>query len=296
MVDLYPVVKVNEPSIAWTWKNLDLGYLVVRLQDLISPHTYKLNKTFYDIKQKGGVHAFLGFSGKIILSLVMKDKLIANFGFVKCVEVINTLKPDFYTTPDGETYEGEEALSWKEIRRCFSETIKLIESCPHSKPIGHVKGCTRMQIFKHITLFKMVGIEDIMLHTGDFFRNNSPRMKLRAKEYALQIRKHAKTLILYGMGSQKRLHEFSFADAYITFNHFVTAINGRKYVGVNQISYTGGYKPKIVRENLIEMIKNINNIKKQTKLIEGGVCPWVEEQEEQDHLILAEAVVPMGAI
>lgn len=296
MVEIYPVIKVNEPSISYIWQGLPLDCLVVRLQDLISPFTFEFNNVFYKIKEANGIHNFLGFNGKIILSLVMKDVFIHQFDEDRYAEVINTLKPDFYTTVDGETYEGEIETSKQEIKRCFIETAKLITLCPNSKPIGQVKGCSKHHLLCHIHLLKSIGINDFIFHVGDFFRNGEPIMRQLAKEYALLIRKYADTLILYGMGSQKRLLEFSFADAYITFNYFVKAINGKKYARVNKMDYLGGYSPSIVKHNLIEMIKNVANIKKQKKLIEGGVCLWEEVKEEQEQLMLKAEVIKAQVI
>jgi len=274
MVTLIPVVNVNDRSTSDVWNIIPTSFIVVRLQDLVSDKTFKFNKTFCEIKPVGGIHPFLNFHGKIILSLIMKDKIISNFNSVLYAYVINTLKPDFYTTVDGETYEGEESVSLKEINRCFNETKNLIPLCPGIMPIGQVKGCNDKQIVYHINLLKSLGIDKFVFHTSDFFRQGDPNMILRARAYASTIRKHVKYLILYGMGSQKRLLEFSFADAYATFNHFVTARNGMKYVGVNKIRYSESYKPEIVKQNLREMYNNLKRLDSQKKLSIGGVNLW----------------------
>lgn len=294
MTDLYPVVKVNEPSIINVWRGLPIKCLVVRLQDLICPMSLKLNSTFLQIKEKGGIHKFLDFDDKIILSLIMKDSLIHKFNPYRYLEVIDTLKPDYYTTVDCETYEKEELVSKSEIKRSFLETSKLIGLCKDSKPIGQIKGCTKSQINTHLMLLKSLNIEDFVFHMGDFFRNGSPAMISRAKDYSLMIRKNAKNLILYGMGLQSKLLEFSFADAYTTLNYFVNALNGKKFVSIKKINYTGGYSPKIVRENLIQIIKNMDNIKKQNKLMNGGICPWAAEQEGVGQDTLEQELAPIA--
>lgn len=282
MVRLFPVIKLSDSNMLDLLKVLPLNCIVLRLQDLVASKTYDTNSTFRKIKKARGAHNFLGFRGKIILSLVMKDEIISKFNPEKYAEIIHTLKPDFYTTVDGETYEGEEELSLREINRCFNETAELMKLCPLSKPVGHVKGSNELQVLYHVNLLKSLGINDFILHIGDFFRNGDPGMILRAKKYALIIKKQARNLFLYGMGSQKRLIEFSFADGYITFNHFVTAFNGKKYIGINKIGYSGGYSSKIVKDNLIEIINNIKRIENQKKLIQGGVCPWEAEEEDVD--------------
>ena len=291
MVKFYPVVKLNEPSLLAVWKGQGFDCIVVRLQDVISLRTGKPNKTFYQIKECGGVHNFLDFDGKIILSLIMKDELLPKFDEVRYSELINTLNPDLFTTVDAETYEHEFYTSKNEVKRSSIETLKLIKLCPNSKPIGQVKGSSKKHLYSHIQLLKSIGITDFVFHVGDFFRNGSPNMISKAKDYSLFIKKHVDSLILYGMGCQKRLLEFSFADAYVTFNHFVKAVNGKKYAGPCEYNYGGGYKPEVVKDNLTQIVKNMSKTNYQKKLIKGGVCPWEAVTEEKERAMLAQSAI-----
>jgi hypothetical protein len=287
MVKLMPIICLKDANLLYIWKNLPIDCLVVRLQDLLCSNSFELNSTFSKIKEMGGIHNFLGFEGNIILSLIMKDDMIHSFTPEKYAFVIKALKPDYFTTVDGETYEKQEKLSLKEIKRCTLETLQLMRLCPDVKPIGQVKGCNRIMIKLHILLLKALGIRNFVFHIGDFKRNGSPDMISRAREYASIIRKHADTLFLYGAGSQKSITEFSFADAYISFNYFVKAYYGKKYVGTKERTYTGGYSPSIVRNNLIEMINNLSRIKSQTQLFEGGLCQWAAVQQDKPKLAAA---------
>jgi hypothetical protein len=289
MVEYFPIVKLNQPSIMGVYKGLPIKCIVVRLQDLISPYTSKPNKIFYKIKTAGGIHNFLSFNGTIILSLIMKDKHIFNFNSKKYCEIIDGLKPDFYTTVDGETYQNEEDTSLEEIKRSFIETNEIIKNNSYSKPIGLIKGCNKRQILAHIKLFKLIGVNDFIFHVGDFFREGKEDMITLAKNYSSLIKKHANTLILYGMGSQKRILEFSFADGYVSFNFLVKALKGKKYDGTKLIEYKQKEKKfsyDTVKHNLKEMLKNIENVNNQEKLIEGGKCKWVVDQEEREFVTL----------
>lgn len=243
-----------------------LDCVVVRLQDLVLKRTYHFNKTYRDIISVGGLHNFLDFDGHILLSLIMRDRLVANFNPKKYAKAINSLVPNSYMTVDGETYEGEYLLSSKEIRRIHSENKELVALSKESQPIGLVKGCCENQIDHHIELLKSLGITDFAFHVGDFFRHGDERMIRKARSYSTRIRKHARRLILYGMGSQERLLEFSFANVYVTFKHFVTAMNGMKFVGTKTMKYKGSYHPRIVTENFIEMYKNIKSLDEQAGL------------------------------
>ena len=266
MVILSPIIKLDSRETFDVLRVLPIELAVVRLQDLVLKRTFKFNKTYSDIVSVGGLHKFLGFSGKILLSLIMKDEIIANFNPKKYATAINCLRPNSYTTIDGETYEGEYSLSMKEIERIHAENEELVALCSKYQPIGLVKGCSEKQIDFHINLLRSLGIKDFILHVGDFFRHGDPNMIRRAKIYSCKIRKHARCFILYGMGSQERLLEFSFADIYVSFNHFVTAQNGMKFVGTRKVKYSGGYDPKIITNNFVEMYKNVKLLRKQTKL------------------------------
>lgn len=286
------IIKVNQPSILNVWKGLDLKFLVVRVQDLVSPVTYEYNKAFYDIKQAGSIHNFLNTDKKIILSLVMKDDIIYNFDSERYIEIIKTIKPDFFTTVDGWTYEGEHEISWNEIRRCMTQTIKIMQACPDVIPIGQIKGCSKQHLLTHISLLKSIGIKKFLFHMGDYFRNGDRNMMAVGKTYAAYIRKHVDELILYGMSSQKRLTEYCFADGFITLGYFVKARHGKRIVGTN--TQREKYSRSLVIINLIQTIKNIKRLKAQTRLIEGGDALWVEDQALVDQALL-EATVPVMA-
>jgi hypothetical protein len=266
MVILCPIIKLDAKETFEVCKAVPLKLVVVRLQDLVSKRTFKFNKVHSDIVSAGGLHRFLDFNGQILLSLIMRDEIIVNFSPNKYASAINSLNPDFYTTIDGETYEGEYSNSIRELKRIHRENQELVKLCPKSRPIGLVKGCTENQTKLHMDLLKSMGIEDFVFHIGDFFRHGDPEMIRKAHSFSNIIRKSARCLILYGMGSQDRLLEFSFADIYVSFKHFVTAKNGMKFVGTKEVKYVGGYNPSIITNNFIQMCKNVESLKKQTTL------------------------------
>jgi hypothetical protein len=266
MVELSPIIRLDTKDTFDVLTALPLDMVVVRFQDLISKRTFQFNKTYFKIISSGGLHSFLNYRGKILLSTVMRDQMVANLKPKHYAEGINSLLPDAYTTLDGETYDGEITLSAKEIERIHRENQDLIALTPKSKPIGLVKGCTRYQIEYHTKMLKTLGIQDFVFHISEFFRKGSPDMIKKAKGFCLIIRKHARTLILYGFGSQKRLLEFSFTDRYVTFNHFVTAKNGMKFVGTKKTKYNCPLNSQIITENFVQMYNNVKSLKLQTHL------------------------------
>lgn len=278
MVLLIPVVRLDDRSTYGAWKVVPTKKIVVRLQDIVSKRTYKFNSNFYEIEARGGVHKFLDFHGEIILSLIMKDEIIDNFKSGLYTKAINTLKPDYYTTVDGWTYEKTEKDSYLEIERCFEQTKELLKICPNSFPLGLVKGCTENQIDYHISLLKSIGINDFIFHIGDFSRHGDARMMWRARKYARKIKSQADSLILYGIGTQKKMEKFSFADAFVTSTHFIAANYGMKFVGTKKVRYSGEDSRKdVIKNNLFEMYQNLQKMSLyQTTLDNGGTNLWAE--------------------
>jgi hypothetical protein len=283
MVKYYPTIKLNQPSIRNVWKGLLLDVIFIRLQDILCSKTSKLNNIFYDIQAAGGIHAYLNFDGIIILSLIMRDKLISMFDENRYAEVIKAIKPDCITTVDGETYEGEEVKSLDELKRMVMQTSKLLKLCPEVVPIGQIKGCTEKQILFHLDMLKALGITKFIFHVGDFFRNGNKDAIARAKKYITAIHKQTDSLILYGLGSQKRIYEFSFVNGYASLSYFVKARHGKKLFGTNELSGYH-YNYDLVRHNLEQIMLNIKHINEQKKLIEGGKCIWEEALEQKDQV------------
>ena len=286
MVEIVPITEINKKRMIGVAQSIPTKFVVVRLLDIISHITLEPKSVFYKIRNVGGIHNYLNYNGIIILSLIVKDDMLSKLTPPDYAFIINTLKPNFYTTPDCETYEGEQTISIEEIKKSLFQTKEIIERCPFSFPIGHVKGCDEWMIEKHVKMLKMFGIKDFIFHTGDFFRSGDQNMINKAKNLAFKIRPHARYLLLYGMGSQNNLLEFSFADAYITNTHLVTALNGKKFVGTKKVRYSEKYDINIVKENLIEIFNNVQKIKEQKKLFEGGACLWEEVQEEPVKVIV----------
>ncbi len=290
MLKLIPVVRVSEP-LTWLHKKLGMSVVVVRLQDFVSRSTFELNSFFDSVSVAGGLHKYLGFEGAIILSLVMRDDIIAHFKPEKYAQVINALKPTCWTSADGETYDCEHKRAGLEIERCLAQTKQIMELCPGIPVIGHVKGCTPAQILDHCRRLKEIGIKDFLVHTGDFLRNSNNDNIVKVRGFAQLIRREARTLFLYGIGSPRRFLEFSFADAFITFKHFVSATHGIKHVGCKEIKNSKGYTPELIHENFVELQTCLHNLKKQTRLFDnGGVCLWEEVPEEED-LPMPQAVI-----
>ena len=260
--------------------------LVIPIYDLICNDTGKPNQLFKKIKDCGGLHNFLNYSGTIILSSIMRDDLIKKIKLPEeYAEIIKGSKPNFYFTPDGLTYENKDEDSLKEIIRLSKLTLKLKELCPEIQPIGLVKGSNYLQIKAHKNFLKKLGVKVFAFHTGDFFRNGDEKRIQTAKYYCSLIKEEGNLLMLYGLGSPKRMLEFSFADFFITYTHFVTARNGNIFEGSKKINYSNMSVYEAAIYNFKELSNHLKKLQYQTKLFIGGECKWAVGQQEQQYII-----------
>jgi len=290
IVNLGLRVKANEPSLFGIWEGLHLDTIVVIIQDFISPKTLRFKQSLFDVIEAGGIHQHLKFNGRIILALIGKDELLYKLPLSKVAAVLKHLKPNNCTTVDGGVYEDEaywhggtlyynrREISDNELTRCREQTKLLVKKFPDIAFIGLVKGRNRSQILAYTKFLRNLGINKMMFHAGEYFRFGSPQDIATAKNYASLIRPFAEELILYGIGAQKRLLEFSFADTYITHAHIVNALNGKILLENKIEKYAGGYSKEIIIHNITQILANIKLVSTQQKLIIGGECPWVEAE------------------
>ncbi len=284
MKQIIPITRLDDPGSLIPVRAVNSQSLVVRVQDLITESGVP-NSLFYKIKSCGGIHACLNYVGVVILSSVMRDNLLEKIDTTIYVDLIDGIKPDYYTTPDCSSYDLERAHSKKQISRSYEMTKQIIALCPDVIPIGQVKGADEEQIKQHYQMLHTLGIKIFIFHTGDFFRNGSDEQIQKAKYYASLIKKKDNLLLLYGFGSQKRLEEFSFADGYLTFNHYVTALNGMIFKGRKKYKYQGMHYTEAATRNLKQMHLNLIESKKQAKLF-GGRKQWVVAAEPYQELII----------
>ena len=287
---LIPLTRLDCENSKKLARAINSPIIVIPIYDLITNVTADFNKTFKDIKACGGIHNYLNYDGFVILSLIMRDDLILKSSPEKYSKIIKGIKPDTYTSVDGGTYYKEDSKSLKEVIRLSKETKELMNLCPDIKPIGHIKGCNPIQIKLHLEYLKKLEINTFLFHVGDFFRNGNESMIQQAKHFCSLIKKEGNTLLLYGLGSPKRMLEFSFADFYITYSHFVNARNGRIFAGTKKINYSNMSVYEAAAYNFKELSNHLKTLNYQTKLFSGGKCRWVVAQQELQFIIQNQAV------
>jgi len=110
-----PIVDVGDGR-SWFWKSVELPAIVVNLGQIITKENL-LNKI-----SKRGLHDYLGFDRKIILSTIMPDELLDALAVSDYFKLIDELRPDVAMVPDNYTYDDDPLyLSW-------SQTIRLVNN------------------------------------------------------------------------------------------------------------------------------------------------------------------------
>jgi len=278
-----PVVKIGESKTYAPWDASGCPAVAIKIQDLFQRSGLTPKPVYADILKAGGIHAYLKYPGPIFLSTVMRDQTIRGFSRERYAACIAELRPDYYFTPDGETYLGEENLSRLEIERIMDDTTFLLDACPTSKPVGMVKGCTRGQVLDHSRRLLEMGIQWQVFHAGDYICRGKADAIAQASMLAKQIKQHVPWLLIYGIGANSHFRRFFFADGFITQSHFVNAFYGQQMIGGRWRHFRGLASREIIMKNLVALEENVNSIVSETKLTQ-----WIESERAEQIITVDE--------
>jgi len=278
---LYPVIKIDEPMTHAPWREIDCTGVVIKAQDLLSQSGLKTN-TYYDsIKKAGGIREYLGCEVEVILSSIMPDKMIYGHSIEAYANIIDILHPDYYYTPDGETYLSEGRLSRLEINRVFSDTQILLRSVPHIKPIGLVKGCNLRQINDHTDRLISLGVSQFVFHAGDYLCQGSSFAVKQAIVFANSIRQKVPWLVINGIGAMSMLKDFYFSDGFVTQSHFVNAFYGQSHDTPRAKNVKGSISRDDIMNNLRKIKRYISAMQWQRPLSDWIIAKEPDGFEQQ---------------
>ncbi|MEM2886123.1 MAG: hypothetical protein QXF24_08560 [Thermoproteota archaeon] len=152
------MLKINFPSFvpqidignrgSWFWREgIDAPAIFVPLWQMI------LNGDLLSEALSKGLHDFLNFNGKILLSTVMPDELIDKLTKDDYFKLIKELKPDAAMIPDNYTYvDAPLYQSWSQTMRLISLANDFLDL--DIPLIGLIKGANLGQI--HVSLSREV--------------------------------------------------------------------------------------------------------------------------------------------
>jgi len=133
-----PIVSIADRR-SWFWSDVQLPMIIVRLAELIVR-----SNLLSEVSGKG-LHDYLGFDGRIVLSTIMPDELIDELQPKDYPRFIRDLKPDATMVPDNYTYMDDPLyLSWSQTIRLVRNALSFLEL--DIPAIGLIKGATPEQV------------------------------------------------------------------------------------------------------------------------------------------------------
>ncbi|MEM3747313.1 MAG: hypothetical protein QXN67_07565 [Thermoproteota archaeon] len=151
---------------SWFWRyGIELPEIFVPLWQMLA------NEEILSEASSKGLHDFLGFNGKIFLSLVMPDELIDRLRIEDYFKLIEDLRPDATMIPDNYTYVDDPLfLSWSQtIRLVYFANDFLELDIPL---IGLVKGANHLQIDWAIRKQVEMGYVSFAMPARELFEDN----------------------------------------------------------------------------------------------------------------------------
>jgi len=186
-----PVVRLTEKS-SWFWNDLPLPWIVVRLAELVK------NKALMQRVSSRGLHGFLGFNGKILLSTVMEDELLDELMAKDYIGIINDIRPDATMTSDSYTYLDDPlCLSWEQTLK--QATLSSAFSVLDIPVVGLIKGIIWKQIAWSAEKAIELGCESFALPSRELAELDLLDGVISAITSVLYKGKREVQLLLYGL-------------------------------------------------------------------------------------------------
>ena len=215
-----PVVRLTDES-SWFWNDLPFPWIIVRLAELVK------DKALMQKVSSRGLHDFLGFDGKILLSTVMEDELLDELTPNDYIGMINDIRPDATMTPDSYTYIDDPlCLSWEQTLKqaVFSRAFSELDI----PAVGLIKGVIWKQIAWSTERAIELGCGSFALPSRELAELGLLDGVISAVTTALRKGKEDAQLLLYGLSYPLRKRsEF----AYSGLSWFIGAKNGLYYKG-----------------------------------------------------------------
>lgn len=191
-----PEIDVTDQR-SWVWRDVfQVSAVFVPLWQLLT------NESILVQASSKGLHDYLGFDGKILLSTVMPDELIDRLETRDYFKLINDLRPDATMVPDNYTYTDVP------LYQSWSQTIRLVSFANDFLQldiplIGLVKGANLRQMDWAVRKQVEMGYVSFAMPMRELFEEERLDEFL---PYVLQTlrrsyrRKNDFELLLYGVG------------------------------------------------------------------------------------------------
>lgn len=211
---------------SWFWREgLQIPMIFVPLWQLL------VNENMLSKASGVGLHDFLGFNGKIILSMVMPDELIDRLRLEDYFRLIRDLRPDATMIPDNYTYIDDPLfLSWSQTIRLVSFANDFLKL--NIPVIGLVKGANLLQMDWAIKKQVEMGYVSFAMPARELFEEGSLGYFL---PHVLKILKNNSIdfeLLVYGVGRKQKYKGISYSNLswFIEAKHGLYFKNGFPYL------------------------------------------------------------------
>lgn len=200
--------------ISWFWKHgIEFPAIFVSLGEIL------LNKKVLNEALRE-LYDYLGFNGRIFLSLVMPDELNDKLSTNDYLKLIGDLRPDATMIPDNYTYSDDPLfLSWSQTFRLISFANDFLKL--DTPLIGLVKGANALQIDFVVRKQIEMGYVSFAMPARELFREGqlSPSFPNNPVENALwSLKKTSRELrtnfelIIYGVGRKLKYEQLSYTN------------------------------------------------------------------------------------
>ena len=195
---------------SWFWREgIEMPMIFVPLWQLV------LNNRLLSQASSKGLHDFLGFNGKILLSTVMPDELIDKLTKDDYFKLINDLKPDATMVPDNYTYTDAPLYqSWSQTVRLISFANDFLDL--EIKLIGLIKGANLRQIYFSLRREVEMNYISFVMPARELFKQGLlneilPHVLIILKKLCRASGKNPEILI-YGIGRILGYKEVSYSN------------------------------------------------------------------------------------
>lgn len=232
------ILSSSKYCIEFMQRYADTGTVIVlKISDYLSSDGKQTNSRYRDIVAAGGFNAYFGTNFYVILSLIMDDVRCSGLTPELVTQIIRELKADACTTFDDATYLDDIEWGVEKLSIVIEKNKQLVAENPEILFYGVVKGSTIEQVKMHVDTLHHLGIKEYIFHAGDFVARGHIDEIKASEEFALEIRKKADGLYIYGIGSKANCKRFYFADGVITLSHIIEPYYGTFTDGFGRVAH-----------------------------------------------------------
>lgn len=225
--DFIPTISLTDRR-SWFWPDLQVPWIAVRLSEFIKA------KDMMPESVCRGLHDFLGFGGKILLSTVMEDEILDRLRPTDYLEMINDIKPDAVMTPDVYTYVDDPlSLSWMQT---FKNVAYARAFADLSIPVvGLVKGAITKQVTYSTEKLCELGCQNFAIPSRELILLDLLDGHVLTVTTALRKKGMTPPVVLYGLAYPVRRPRGNMI--YSGMSWFIDAKRGVYYKGNKRAGY-----------------------------------------------------------